>query len=79
MKIQVFGKGCAKCEKLTKNIEEALKIAEITAEIEKVTEVDKITDFGVWATPAFAINGKLIVQGRVLPPKKIVEHLKSKG
>jgi hypothetical protein len=35
-------------------------------EIEKVTEIDKIMDFGVMATPGLAVDGKVLAAGKVL-------------
>ena len=45
--------------KLTANAEEAAKQAGIEFEIEKVTEIDKIMNFGVMMTPALAIDGQI--------------------
>ena len=47
-KIQILGTGCAKCMKLTANAEEAAKEAGVAYEIEKVTDIKKIMDFGAF-------------------------------
>ena len=65
MKIQVLGTGCPKCKKLAANAEEAAKELGLAAEIEKVTDIDKIIDFGVMSTPSLAIDGKIVVVGKV--------------
>ena len=65
MKIQVLGTGCPKCKKLAANAEEAAKGLGLDVEIEKVTDIDKIIDFGVMSTPSLAIDGNVVVVGKV--------------
>ena len=65
MKLQVLGTGCPKCKKLAANAEEAAKGLGLAVEIEKVTDIDKIIDFGVMSTPSLAIDGKVVVVGKV--------------
>lgn len=66
MKIQILGTGCAKCVKLTHNAEEAVKQAGVNAEVEKVTDLKKIMDYGVMMTPGLAIDGQVKSVGKVL-------------
>jgi small redox-active disulfide protein 2 len=73
--IQVLGPGCAKCEKLKKNAEEAAKLAGIEAQVEKVTDIGKITSFGVMMTPALVVDGKVKAVGKVLSPQDIQKLL----
>jgi len=77
MKIQVLGTGCPKCKKLLENVEAALAQSGVAAEVEKVTEVAKIAEFGVMFTPALAIDGQIKAAGKVLAPEKIVELIKT--
>lgn len=65
MILQVLGTGCPKCKKLAANAEEAAKELGLAVEIEKVTDIDKIIDFGVMSTPSLAIDGKIVVVGKV--------------
>ncbi len=66
MKIEILGAGCPKCKQLTANAEAAVKELSIAAEIFKVTDIDKITDYGVMMTPALAVDGAVVSTGRVL-------------
>ena len=50
---------------------DVLAKAGIEAEIEKVTEINKIMEFGVMVTPAFAIDGEVKISGRVLSVDEI--------
>ena len=71
MKIEILGTGCPKCKQLTANAEAAVKELNIQAEICKVTEIDKIVEFGVMMTPALAIDGTVVCAGRVLSKDEI--------
>ena len=77
MKMEILGTGCPKCKQLTANAEEALKELNVQAEIIKVTEIDKIIEYGVMMTPALAIDGKVVSSGKVLT-KDQVKNLISK-
>jgi small redox-active disulfide protein 2 len=74
-KIQILGTGCAKCMKLTANAEEAAKQAGIEFEIEKVTDINKIMNYGVMMTPALAIDGQVRSAGKVFPTEEIKKLL----
>ncbi|MDD5613774.1 MAG: thioredoxin family protein [Candidatus Omnitrophica bacterium] len=71
MKIEILGAGCPKCKQLTSNTEAALKELNAEAEISKVTDIDKITGYGVIITPAFVVDGEVISAGKVLSREEI--------
>ncbi|MHC4983324.1 MAG: thioredoxin family protein [Planctomycetota bacterium] len=64
-KIQILGTGCPKCRKLAENAEAAAKDLGLEYTIEKITDIDQITSFGVMMTPALAVDGKVKVVGKV--------------
>lgn len=66
MKIEILGVGCPKCRQLTANAEAAVKELKIQAEISKVTDIDKIIEYGVMVTPALAVDGKIVSAGKIL-------------
>ena len=74
-KLQILGTECPKCKKLAANIEAAAKDLGIEYEIEKVTDINEIMNFGVMMTPALAVDGQVKVVGRVLPPDEIKKML----
>lgn len=75
MKIEILGAGCSKCKQLTTNTETALKELAITAEITKVTEIDKITRYGVMMTPALVVDGAVVSAGKLLNTNEIKKIL----
>ena len=69
MKIQVLGMGCPKCNKTAEIMQEAairLGLREGSDfTLEKVEKIGDIMKFGVTITPGVAIDGKLLVSGKV--------------
>jgi len=72
--VQILGTGCAKCEKLKHNAEEAVKQSGVEATVEKITDIGTITGFGVMMTPALAVDGEVKVVGKV-PSVEEIKHL----
>ena len=65
MVIKILGKGCANCKKLQALTEEAVKEMKLSADIQKVEDIQKIMAFGIMSTPALVINEKVKVYGRI--------------
>lgn len=74
-KIQILGTGCAKCMKLAENAHEAAKAAGVEFEIEKVTGINDIMNYGVMITPALAVDGVVKSVGKVLSVEEIKKLL----
>lgn len=65
MIIEVLGTGCAKCERLEALVKATAEDLEIPCTIEHVTDISLIVQRGVMTPPAVAIDGKIVVAGRV--------------
>jgi small redox-active disulfide protein 2 len=79
MKIEILGMGCPKCKMLEANARKALEETGKNAEIVKVTEIDKIVDYGVMSTPALVIDGVVKSHGKIATVDEIKNLLKSGG
>ncbi len=75
MIIKVLGSGCSKCAKLADNVAKALAAKEISAAVEKVTDIKAIIGYGVMSTPALVIDEKVVSTGKVLSPGEIAPLL----
>jgi small redox-active disulfide protein 2 len=75
VKIQILGPGCPKCKALEQNVREALARLAVEAEVEKVTDIDRMMDMGVMMTPALVLDGVVLSVGRVLSSVQIAELL----
>ena len=75
MNIKVLGGGCCKCESLLEAAKEAVAEKGIDAEIEYITDMAKIMEYGIMSTPALMIDNKVVSMGRVLKTKDIIKLL----
>ena len=75
-KLQILGTGCPKCQKLTENTETAARELGIDFEIEKVTDITDIMNFGVMMTPALAVDAEVRVVGKIVSVEEIKELIK---
>ena len=65
MKIEILGMGCPKCKKLYENAQTAVKELNAQAEVVKIEDIQKITDYGIMTTPAITIDGEVKAAGRI--------------
>ncbi len=65
MKIKILGTGCPNCKKLKSNAKAAVKELGIDAEVEEVTEIPKIMEYGIMSTPALVINEEVVSIGAI--------------
>ena len=75
MKFTIYGSGCAKCDQLTTHAEEAANAQGLEYEIEKVTDTNAIIDAGIMRTPALAIDGEIVIEGKVASAEDIQKLL----
>jgi small redox-active disulfide protein 2 len=75
MKIEILGTGCPKCELLEKNAKKAVEESGKKLEITKITDINKIIEFGVMTTPAIVIDGEVKDYGEVTSVEEIKKWL----
>ncbi len=75
MKIEILGMGCPKCKMLYENAKKAIEEKGIQAEIIKVEDMDKITEYGVMMMPALVIDGIVKSSGKVLSAEEMKKWL----
>ena len=79
MKIQILGTGCAKCNQLAELATQATRELNLACEMEKVTDLRQIMALGVMTTPALAVDGKVLVVGRIPALADLKTLLQSSG
>ena len=77
MNIQILGTGCLKCMHLEANARAAIASLGITAEVEKVTDLDDIMHMGVMITPALAVDGAIKSAGKLLTTEQIADIIRA--
>ena len=65
MIIKVLGTGCSNCKNLEKATQNAVAELGISAQIEKVEDIQKIMSYHIMRTPALVIDEKVALYGRV--------------
>ncbi|GAH19231.1 unnamed protein product, partial [marine sediment metagenome] len=70
--------GCPKCKKLNELVEEAINELGVLAEIIKITDINKIIDYGVMVTPALVIDGDVMVVGKISSKEEIIKWIEEK-
>jgi small redox-active disulfide protein 2 len=79
--IKVLGPGCRNCETLARKTTDALEAIAVEnpavdgTTIEKVTDHNKYTDYGLMFTPGLVINEKLVSSGRIPTVTEIKDWL----
>ncbi len=74
MDIKILGSGCPNCKRLEENAKLAVAELGIKATVSKVTEIEKIMEYGVMGTPALVVDNEVLFSGRV-PSAKDLKNL----
>lgn len=62
---KVLGSGCTNCVNTAKFIEERAKEMGVEVEVEKVTDLETIMNYGVMSTPGVVMDEKVVHAGGV--------------
>jgi small redox-active disulfide protein 2 len=65
MDIKVLGPGCARCFELERRVRRAIEELKIDAAVEKISDIQKMLEYRIMATPGLVIDGAVKVSGRV--------------
>ena len=69
--IKVLGSGCASCHALYENAKAAVKEMQLLVEVEYITDLQTVMEYGVMSMPALVVNDKVVSTGKVLKTKEI--------
>ncbi|MFA4872641.1 MAG: thioredoxin family protein [Patescibacteria group bacterium] len=79
MKIQVMGTGCPTCKMLLERTKEAVTLLGVSAEIEYITDVERIVARGIMHSPVLVIDEKSVLAGSLPSLEKIKELIQQAG
>lgn len=77
--IKVLGSGCASCHTLYENAKETVQKMALSVEVEYVTDLQKVMEYGVMSMPALIVNEKVMSMGKVLKSADIETLLHKLG
>ncbi|RNC62851.1 MAG: hypothetical protein AWM53_01874 [Candidatus Dichloromethanomonas elyunquensis] len=73
--VKVLGSGCVKCNQLDAATKAALEQLGMDTTIDHVADFSQIAAYGVMATPALVVDGKVVSYGKVLQTEEVVKIL----
>lgn len=73
--VKVLGSGCKNCHTLLENTKKAVRTMGLSMDVEYVTDMQKIMEYGVMSMPALVVNERVVAMGRVLKANEIVTLL----
>ncbi len=71
--IKVLGTGCPNCLRLKALCDEVVKEKNLQANVQNVTNLDEIAEWGVFMTPALVVNNRVLSMGKI-PTKSTLIH-----
>lgn len=75
MNIKILGSGCSRCRKLDEKVRELVSQNNIDANVEKVTEIQEMINYGIMATPGLVINERLKSSGIIPKDEQILSWI----
>ena len=77
--IKVLGAGCKSCHEQYENAKQAIKDMGLSVEVEYITDMQKVMEYGVMSMPAIVVNEKVVAMGKVLKANEVVALLRKLG
>ena len=77
--IKVLGVGCKTCHEQYEHTKEAVKNMGLSIEVEYITDMQKIMEYGVMSMPALVVNEKVVSMGKVLKAAAVEKLLHKLG
>ena len=73
--VKVLGAGCKSCHQMYENTKKAVSDLGLDLEVEYVTDMEKIMQYGAMSMPVLVVNEKVISAGKVLKPSEAAKLL----
>ena len=64
-KIEILGPGCARCKETYRVVQHVVETGSLPFDVVKVESMERMVELGLMATPGVAIDGKVVVSGRI--------------
>ncbi len=77
--VKVLGAGCKSCHEQYENVKAAVKNLGLDINVEYITDMQKVMEYGVMSMPAIVLNEKVVSMGKVLKTVDVEKLLHSSG
>ncbi len=78
MNVKILGSGCSKCKALEQRVRQLDEAHQLHLEIEKVSDLKEIMQYGVLMTPGLVVDGILRTYGNIPKDEQLLQWLKEK-
>ena len=77
--VKVLGAGCKSCHEQYENAKAAVQALGLQVEVEYITDMEKVMEYGVMSMPAIVVDDKVVSMGRVLKAADVEKLLHKLG
>ena len=77
--VKVLGAGCKSCHEQYENAKAAVQALGLSVEVEYITDMEKVMEYGVMSMPAIVVNDKVVSMGKVLKAADVEKLLRKLG
>ena len=77
--IKVLGAGCKSCHEQYENAKAAAQALGLKVEVEYITDMEKVMEYGVMSMPAIVVNDQVVSMGKVLKAADVEKLLQKLG
>lgn len=74
--VKVLGAGCKSCHEQYENAKAAVKALDLPVEVEYITDMEKVMEYGVMSMPAIVVNEQVVSMGKVLKAADVEKLLR---
>ena len=74
--VKVLGAGCKSCHEQYENAKKAIKDMGLSVEVEYITDMQKVMEYGTMSMPALIVDEKVVAMGKVLKANEVVALLR---
>ncbi len=69
--IEVLGPGCPRCKATLEVVQKVVEEAGLSCQVIKNESIDRMVELGLMATPGVAVDGKVVIFGRIPKPEEV--------
>ena len=77
--VKVLGAGCKTCHEQYENAKAAVQALGLNVEVEYITDMEKVMEYGVMSMPAIVVNDKVVSMGKLLKAAEVEKLLQKQG
>ena len=74
--VKVLGAGCKSCHEQYENAKAAVSAMGLSVEVEYITDMEKVMQYGAMSMPALVVNDKVVSMGKVLKAADVEKLLR---